>query len=139
MQKILQVVNCICLHNKKAKYSIYRIWILLKQVVCEAFNHVYWTWLFDVHCVDIMLNLHTGSDGFVVVCTFFSLAIYISFFVSLYNSISACSDTYSMGYILACWILWSWKCCMECYNKMIFFYKLQPKWFVPFLWLFNDE
>jgi len=60
-------------------------------------------------------------------------AIYISFFFSLYNAaFSACLNTYSMRYILACWISWYWKCCMECYNKVIFFYKLQLKWFVLF-------
>ncbi len=64
----------------------------------------------------------------------FDPAIYISFFFSLYDSISACLNTYSMRYILACWISWSWKCCMECYNKVIFFYKLQLKWFVLFFY-----
>lgn len=73
----------------------------------------------------------------------FNPAIYISFFFSLYNAaFSACLNTYSMRYILACWISWSWKCCMECYNKVIFFYKLQLKWFVLFFmgiwWCITD-
>lgn len=53
------------------------------------------------------------------------------------RSISECLNSYSIRYILA-WISWSWKCCMECYNKVIFLYKLQLKWFVLFEW-FNSS
>lgn len=123
---------------------------LIKSVrSIEVFTHVYWTWIFDVHYVDIMLNLHHVLMGLWFCALFcplwmwgFDPAIYISFFFSLYNAaFSACLNTYSMRYILACWISWSWKCCMECYNKVIFFYKLQLKWFVFFfmgIWWFDD-
>lgn len=130
------------------KYSTYRIWTWLNQFGLLKYLLMFTKHEF-LHYVDIILNLHRVLMGLWLCALFcplwmwgFDPAIYISFFFSLYNAaFSACLNTYSMRYILACWISWSWKCCMECYNKVIFFYKLQLKWFVLFfmgIWWFDE-